>query len=213
MKKIALITLGCGHKDGSEITETVSSIIALSEFKTEIHFFSFDEDFPLWGANPEQKRNSLIENQRISRGQSKNISFLNPDEFDALVLPGGNGVLTCLTSWNQDHINFKVHPQLEKIILRFHEKSKPLGAICIAPLIVAQVLKKYSPTITLGEQSDLIASLSKINTQHESCPSSDFITDRDCKLISTPAYMNEQASPYEVFTGIRLMIKELVEMA
>lgn len=206
MKNIAVILLSPGHKDGSEITEAVSARLALSEFKTHTNYFSFDEDF---GTG----RNTLTESQRISRGETLSISELNPDQFDALVLPGGSGMLKNLSTWEKDQENFKVHSQLQDVILKFHQQSKPIGAICISPFLVAQVLKKFNPLITLGESSEIIPRLKKMGIQHEICPSNDYITDRDCKLLTTPAYMNNDVSPFQVYTGIRLMTKELVEMA
>lgn len=211
MKKIALVLLGAGHKDGSEITETVSAVIALSEFKTQVDYYSFNINIPCI-SEPQTLRNALIESQRISRGHSQDIRHLNPSDYDALVIPGGSGLLSHLTNWAEKNIHFTVNEQLSKIIEAFHQTSKPIGAICIAPLLVAQVLKKHNPIITLGQTSDIIPLLSKTTIQHESCPAYDFITDRDCKIISTPAYM-DPVSPNDVYAGIRLMIKELVEMA
>lgn len=218
MKKIALIMLGAGGQDGSETTETVSATLSLSEFGAQTIFFSFDQDFFTQNhktriLSTQEKRNALIESCRITRGQTQSIEELNPDDFDALVIPGGSGLLKNLTSFHEEGANFKVHAHLEKIILKFHEQSKPIGVICLAPFIAAQVLKKHKPLITLGESSELISHLKKMNVEHESCPSTDYITDRDCKLLSTPAFMNEEATPFSVYTGVRLMIKELVEMA
>lgn len=211
MKKIAFILLTPGHKDGIEITEAVSARIALSELNTHVTYFSFNEDF----ATEDQcsKRNALKESQRLSRGHSLPIDQLNPTHFDALVLPGGFGMLKNLSSWVTEQENFEIHPALQEIVLHFHQQSKPIGAICITPFLVGNILKKYKPLITLGETSDLTPRLQKMNIQHETCPSDDYITDRDCKILSTPAYMNETASPFQVYTGIRLMLKELVEMA
>jgi enhancing lycopene biosynthesis protein 2 len=218
MKKIALIMLGVGGQDGSETTETVSASLSLSEFLAQTTFFSFNEEFACQNHQtrtlvPGETRNALVESGRLSRGLSLSIEELNPDDFDALVLPGGSGLLKNVTTYSTDAERFKVHGTLEKVILKFHQQSKPIGAICIAPIVVAQVLKKYKPLITLGETSDLIPQLTKMNIQHENCPSTDYITDRDCKLLTTPAYMNDDVTPHSVYTGIRLMIKELVEMA
>ena len=41
----------------------------------------------------------------------------------------------------------------------------------------------------------------------------DFITDRENKVVTTPAYMYGEAAPHLIFTGIRKALKELVEMA
>ena len=210
--------LGLGGQDGSETTETVSASLSLCEFGAQTTFFSFDQDFPTQNhkartLDSQEKRNALVESCRLTRGQSRAIDELIPEDFDALVIPGGSGLLKNLTTFSSNGENFKVHAALEKIVLKFHEQSKPVGAICLAPFLVAQVLKKFKPLITLGETSELILHLKKMNTEHENCPSTDYITDRDCKLLSTPAYMNEDVTPFAVYTGIRLMIKELVEMA
>ncbi len=211
MKKIAVILLSPGHKDGSEITEAACARIALSELKAEVSYFSFDVNFPTddgLGA-----RNALVESQRISRGESLPINELNPEIYDALVLPGGSGMLKNLSTWLVDKEKFEIHSALQNVILKFYQQSKPIGAICISPFLVAHVLKNHKPLITLGQSSELISTLSQFDIQHEACPSEDYITDRDCKVLSTPAYMNDHATPFEVYTGIRLMIKELVEMA
>lgn len=212
MRRIALVLLGCGHRDGSEITESVSAILALTEYKAQISYFSFDENFPVIDF-PNKKRNALLESQRISRGKSQSISQLNVNDYDALAIPGGSGLLTQLTTWATDKHKFTVHPELTRVVEEFHRESKPIGAICIAPFLVAQILKDHGPLITLGETSELISNLKKMGIEHEFCPSNDFITDRVCKIVSTPAYMNDQSSPFEVYSGIKLMIKELVEMS
>ena len=134
MKKIAFILLTPGHKDGTEITEAVSARLALSELNARVSYFSFNENFA--------DRNALVESQRLSRGESLAIDQLNPDQFDALVIPGGSGVLKNLSSWAIDQENFKIHPALHEVILKFHQQSKPIGAICIAPFLVGNILKK-----------------------------------------------------------------------
>lgn len=211
MKKIAVILLAPGHQDGSEITEAVSARIALSEFGADISYFGFNENFP----TPETStpRNALRESQRLSRGETQPIQELNVNDYDALVIPGGSGLLKNLSTWFTEKEKFKMNPLFQDVVLKFHEQSKPIGAICIAPFLVAQVLKSHKPLITLGETSELIAVLPKFGIQHEKCPSQDYITDRDCKVLSTPAYMNDEATPFQVYTGIRLMVKEIVEMA
>lgn len=102
---------------------------------------------------------------------------------------------------------------LEKIVLDFYHQSKPIGNLASAALLVARILKKYNPLITIGETSELIPALAKIKIQHELCPSNDYITDRDCKLLSTPGTLNSHSTAADVYSGIKLMTKELMEMA
>lgn len=193
MKKIAILAAGFAPQQ-SEITETISLIVSLSEFKANFKIFAINTQTPL------------------NHHDLHPIDALNPDQFDALVLPGGLGNATLLSTWEKDKEKMTVLPQVEKIITQFYKDSKPIGAICMAPLVVAKVLAKHKPNITLGENWPHTSVVKKWNVNVESCPSTDYITDRDTKVITTPAYMND-ATPFQVYTGIRAFSKELVEMA
>lgn len=193
MKKIAILAVGFGPGQ-SEITETISLIISLSEFKAQFKIFAFDTQTAL------------------NHHEVHPLEQLNPNEFDGLVLPGGAGIATHISTWETDKIKMTVNPKVEKIIKEFHEQSKPIGAICVAPIIVAKVLAKHNPNITLGEDFSEKKIVESWRVTVEECPSQDYITCRDTKVITTPAYMNE-ATPFQVFTGIRGLTKELVEMA
>jgi enhancing lycopene biosynthesis protein 2 len=193
MKKIAILAAGFAHGQ-SEITETISLLIALSEFKVQFQIFAVNTK------------------DQLNHHELHPVDSLNPDQFDALVLPGGMGNATLLSTWEKDKEKMSVLPQVEKIIHRFYEQSKPIGAICLAPIVVAKVLAKYKPNITLGEDYPHANLIKNWNVSVESCPSTDYITDRDTKVITTPAYMND-ATPFQVYTGIRAFSKELVEMA
>lgn len=194
MKKVAVLAAGFAANQ-SEITETISLLIALSEFNAQVQIFAVNTDYPL------RHHNILSLNQ------------LNPADFDALVLPGGRGAGEMLSTWIKDKEKMTVLPLVEKIISAFHEDSKPIGAVCLAPIVVAKVLAKQHPNITLGNDFPEESLLKKWGIILENCPSTDFITDRNTKIITTPAYMNDDVTPFQVFTGIRSLAKELVEMA
>ncbi|MFN3453347.1 MAG: DJ-1/PfpI family protein [Pseudobdellovibrio sp.] len=193
MRKIALLTVGFAPKQ-TEITEMISALIALSELKVDFKIFALNREIPL------------------NHHTLHPLEDLNAKDFDALILPGGRGIGDTFSSWFQDQIKMTVHPQVEKAILDFYNASSPIGAICLAPILLAKVLGKHNPNITLGEQFEKTEILLKWGASVDPCPSTDFITDRNTKVITTPAYMNE-ATPFEVYTGIRALVKELVEMA
>ncbi|AZZ35773.1 isoprenoid biosynthesis protein ElbB [Bdellovibrio sp. qaytius] len=193
MRKIAILAVGFAPNQ-SEITETISLLISLSEFKAQFKIFAFDRSTPL------------------NHHELYDLESLNPKDFDALVLPGGIGNATHLSTWSNDKIKMTVNPTVEKIIKQFYEESKPIGAICMAPIVVAKVLAKHNPNITLGENFSETHLVEGWKVTVEKCPSTDYITCRDTKVITTPAYMND-ATPFQVFTGIRGLTKELVEMA
>lgn len=208
-RKIAVVLSGCGHKDGTEITEAVSALIAITETGAIYTCFAPDEH-----ADQSSSDSSPFEmSKRIARGHVQPLSKLNVGDFDGVVFPGGFGAATVLSDFAERGAKAKPLPEVARVITEFHSQSKPIGAICIAPALVALTLGKLSVELTVGENSETAAEIIKTGAQHTVCPVTDYISDRDNKILSTPAYMYDDASSFQVFTGIRKMIRELVEMA
>jgi enhancing lycopene biosynthesis protein 2 len=237
-KKVALILSGCGYLDGSEITETVSALICLAELKAEVVFFAPEtsvsqEKALLESTMPQSStlqssvsgystlESSILqsstffmeESSRITRKQVLPLRELDSKNFDGLVLPGGYGVAKHLSNWAERGPCCEVLDSVRRVITSFYEESKPLCAFCIAPAIVAQVLGSKKITVTLGLDPAVARFAQPTGAYFELCPSEDFITDRLHKIISTPAYMNETATAFDVFTGIKKALCEFIEMA
>lgn len=217
MKRIAVILSGCGHKDGAEITEAISALIALSEAGAEYKVFAPDTDLKVTDAVTSkptgETRNVLKESARISRGHIQNLKELNADSFDGIAFPGGFGAALNLCDWAEKGSKCSVNPEVERVLKEFFKAEKPIAAICIAPALVARVLGHEGITVTIGNDAATASEIKKTGAHHETCKVDDFVTDRTHRLITTPAYMYDEAKPYEVFTGIRKAIRELVEMA
>jgi len=216
-KRVAVILSGCGNRDGSEITEAVSTLISLSQWRIDYEVFApsveVHEVDHLSGQQRGQTRNSLREAARIARAKAQDIQSLDPAKFDGLAIPGGLGAVTVLSNFAQKGAHGKVLPDVERVLNTFYEQSKPIGAICIAPALLALVLGHHKITITIGNDSKTIEALKPTGIFHEACAVTDFVTDREHKVITAPAYMYDDASPYEVFTGINGAMRELAEMA
>ena len=216
-KKIAVVLAGCGHKDGTEITEAVSLMISLSQAGARLTFFAPDEDFVaknfLTGEAEKEKRNVMIESARLTRGQMNDLASLVASDFDGLALPGGLGAALNLSSWATQGSACTVHEDLARAITDFHAQSKPIAAICLAPTLIAKVLGKKKITVTIGKDPETISEIQRTGAIHEACPVDDYISDRLHKIVTTPAYMDEDAKPHEVFKGIAGLVREFIEMA
>lgn len=216
MKKIAVVLSGCGFKDGSEITEAVSTLIALSESGAQYRIFAPDNEFPsknhLTGKE-DARRSALVEAARIARGKIQNINELKSKDFDGLAFPGGYGAASNLCSFSTKGAKAEIHPEIKRIISEFYKESKPILGICIAPALLALALGKEGITVTIGEDKGTASEIEKTGAQHENCLVTDYVTDRSHKVITTPAYMYDDAKPHDVFTGVRAAVRELVEMA
>lgn len=217
MKKIAIVIAGCGNQDGTEVTEAVSLLISLSQHNVQSSFYALNKDFnPINHLNGEidlsQKRNLLIEAGRIARGEVSDLATLEAKNFDGLAFAGGFGAAKHLCNWAEKQSACTVDPIVENVILDFYSHNNPIAALCISPVLLAKVLGSKKITITLGNDPETIAEVLKTKAIHEICPVDDFITDRDHKIITTPAYMYD-AKAHEVFKGISGLVREFVEMA
>jgi enhancing lycopene biosynthesis protein 2 len=216
VKKIAVILAGCGSKDGAEITEAVSTLLALSELKVKFDNFAPDVEISvtnhLNGASSNETRNVLVEAARIARGQIKDLVHLKADDYDGVVFPGGFGVARSLCTWGKDGAKCEVLPDAKRVIEEFYSQAKPICAICIAPALIARVLGHYGINLTLGQDSEASLEVTKTGANHVKCAATDYVSDRESKIITTPAYMCN-ATPFEVYTGIRKALHEMVEMA
>lgn len=216
-KKIAVVLSGCGNKDGSEITEAISLILALSEKKAKITFFAPNFDFSplnfLTNETLPNSRNVMVEAARITRSDIQDLNSLVAADFDGVAFPGGYGAAKVLSNWATKGSACTVLEDVSRVILDFHKQSKPVAAICIAPVLVAKVLGSQGVNLTIGNDRETAQEILKTGAKHVDCPVTDFVTDRSAKVITTPAYMYGSATPFEVYTGIRGLVAELIEMA
>lgn len=217
MKKVAVVLSGCGFKDGSEITEAVSLLIGLNQAGAEVSCFAPDIQIPvtdhLTGKPSGETRSLLTEAARIARGHITSLDKLHAKDFDAVAFPGGYGAAKNLCNWAEKGAQCEVNPEVKRVILDFYNSSKPIGALCIAPVVVAKVLGDKKVTVTIGDDAETAAEIQKTGAIHEECPVNDYITDRETKVVTTPAYMYGDAKPNEVFAGIFGLAHELVEWA
>ena len=161
--RAAVILSGCGVYDGSEITESVSVLIALSKSGAQYQIFAPNVDQAqvvnhLNGEELPGKRNVMVESARIARGNAKDLSTLKSSDFDALVLPGGFGAAKNLSTFAFDGDKMTVNQDVEKALKAFHQEKKAIGLACIAPIVAARVFgTKYGGpglSLTLGCKSE-----------------------------------------------------------
>ncbi|AIF81310.1 isoprenoid biosynthesis protein [endosymbiont of Acanthamoeba sp. UWC8] len=214
MKKIAVILAGCGHQDGSEIRESVLTLLELDKYNVKVAIFApnvkqYDVINHLDGSVMNESRNLLVEAARIARGEISALDKLKSKDFDALIIPGGYGVAKNLADIAQKGEKGEAIPEVKNIINDFIREKKPIGAICIAPVVVAQAVKgSYKVKLTLGEENNLLTAFS---AEQEVCPTESCVYDEKNKIVSTPAYMrNERIS--RVARGIEQLVKKVVEI-
>ncbi|HEX9078501.1 MAG TPA: isoprenoid biosynthesis glyoxalase ElbB [Desulfuromonadaceae bacterium] len=216
MKKIGVVLSGCGVRDGSEIHEAVFTLLAIDRNGAEAVCMAPDADFPETNHLTMQEtgatRNALLEAARIARGNIRNIKDVTAADLDAVVFPGGFGAAKNLCDFATKGAGASVHPEVARLLREMATAAKPIGAICIAPVVVATVLgRELAPTLTIGTDSGTAAEIEKTGATHQDCPVTAFVVDRKNKIVSTPAYMLATRIS-EVQEGIDRCVREVVAM-
>ena len=192
MKRFAVILNGCGHLDGSEVHEAVMTLLAID--RNGCSYTVFAPDAPqyhvmnhLTRQPMEGERNMLVEAARIARGDIHEISEYRPEDFDALVMPGGFGVAKNLFTYAFDGANAKVLDSVRNAIVATHKAGKAIGALCIAPVLIAKVLGDV--TVTVGSDPGTIADVEKMGASHVNTQITEVISDKRNMVFTTPCYM------------------------
>lgn len=213
MKKIAVILSGCGNRDGSELQETLSVLLAIDKMGMTYQCFAPQEDFKvvsyLDGQETGEVRGIFEESARIARGNILSLETYMPEDYDALVLPGGMGAARNWSSYAFKAEKMTVIPLVENAVLETYKAKKPVCAMCIAPMVLAKVLGPYHVTITLGDDSNTASQVARmLGAKTQSCKPTEVCVDKENKVFTTPAYMVATRIS-EIFAGAENMIKEL----
>ena len=214
-KHVAVILSGCGVYDGTEIHESVITLLRLDQRGAKVQCFAPDIAQlhvinHLTGEEMPESRNVLVESARIARGEVKDIREAKVEDFDALIVPGGFGAAKNLSSFASEGTACNVQADVLALAEAFAEAGKPIGLMCISPAIAAKI---YGPgvTCTIGNDPDTAAAVEKMGATHQECEVSEIVEDKARKLVSTPAYMLAQ-SISEAASGINKMVDRVLEL-
>lgn len=192
MKKIAVVLSGCGVFDGTEINEAVLTFLALEE--NGVDYDSFAPNIKqshvvnhYTGSEDSGERNVLVESNRITRGNTKDIKDLNADEYGALIVPGGYGVAKNFSDFAFTEADFSINPSIMEILRTFKELGRPVGYMCIAPALLCQIYENCHATI--GSDKGTKNRLESLGLVHKEASVADIVVDEVNKVVTTPAYM------------------------
>ena len=218
MKKVGVLLSGCGVNDGAEIHESVLTMLFLDKAGVEMILMAPNIDQMhvinhYTGQEMEDYRNVLVESSRIARGEIKDMAEVSGNDLDALVIPGGFGVAKNLCDYAMAGPECSVNPDVYRLIAELRLMEKPIGAICIAPVMMAKVLgeQEESANMTIGYDETTSTDILSMGSKHVECPVSEMIIDKEKKIVTTPAYM-EAKSIKEAADGIEKLINQILSM-
>jgi enhancing lycopene biosynthesis protein 2 len=213
MKRFAVILSGCGVFDGAEIHEAVLSLLAIvknggtySLFAPDIEQYHVINHFT--GKPSDEIRNVLVESARIARGKIQPLTEFDAAEFDALLLPGGFGAAKNLSDYAFKGADCNVLPLLEKAVKEMLIANKPIGALCIAPVIFAKIFKNID--VTIGNDAKTAMDIEKMQSHHHKTNHGEVIRDTNYKIFTTPCYMLD-ANILQIAWGTENIVKAMID--
>lgn len=214
-KKFAIVLSGCGVYDGSEVHEATLSMYAIARNKCTYEIFAPDVQQHhvvnhITGEEMNEKRNVLIESARIARGSIRPLNEFKASEFDILLMPGGFGAAKNLSTYAVDGANLSVNEEVAASVKAMVDQQKPIGALCISPVILAKVLGDVKLTIGSDEttKNDIVA----IGSEHVDTTHGQVVVDKKYKVATTPCYMLD-ATIDQIGDGAENVVKKLIELA
>lgn len=217
-KKVGVLLSGCGVMDGSEIHEATLALYFLDKQGAEIICMAPDtaqQDVMnhVSGTPVEEKRNVMVEAARIARGKIRDVKTVKEEELDAIVIPGGFGAAKNLCTFARHGADCAVNADVAALLTALHKAGKPIGALCIAPVIIAEVFgKTFAPEVTIGSDQGAAAAVEKMGARHKVAAVDEIVVDARNKIVSTPCYMLTQRIS-EIGAGIEKLIAKVLELA
>jgi enhancing lycopene biosynthesis protein 2 len=215
--RVGVVLSGCGFQDGAEIHESVLTLLALDRAGAEVRCFAPDVAQARvvdhrTGQPTRETRNVLTESARIARGQVEDVAKADVAALDAVLLPGGYGAALNLSDFASKGAGATVHPAVARLLQAMHRAGKPIGAICIAPAVVAKALGAHGPTLTIGNDAGTAKALEACGAKHRDCPVESFVVDERNRIVSTPAYMLGPSIRH-VAEGIDRCVRAVLDLA
>jgi COG3155: uncharacterized protein involved in an early stage of isoprenoid biosynthesis len=219
--RFAVVLSGCGVFDGSEIHEAVLTMLAIDEAGGEYRCFAPNT----WQAKTvdhftgqatalagdDDNRNVLAESARIARGDVKDLAEFDPKEFDVIVFPGGFGAAMNWSNFAVKGPDCEINKEVEKAIRAAYENGLVIGAMCIAPVVIARVLGKHKIAVTIGTDPAIGTGIEKMGAVHEPKGMLDVCVDEDNKIVTTPAYMLGKTIK-DIRRGTQNLIDEIINL-
>jgi len=213
MKKFAIVLSGCGVFDGAEIHEATLTMLAIMKQGAEYEIFA--PDIPqhhvinhITGEEMKEARNVLVESARIARGAINNLKDYDPLNFHAMIFPGGFGAAKNLCDFAFNGADCTVNEVVASAVSNTAAAGKPIGALCISPVILAKLFGEGE--MTIGQDAGTAEAIEKMGVTHQQTNHGDVILDKKNKIFTTPCYMLD-ATILDIAKGASNIVKAMLE--
>jgi enhancing lycopene biosynthesis protein 2 len=220
--RVGVVLSGCGARDGSEINEAVLALYWIERFGGQAICMAPDvtaavvvDHLTQLPDGTSAPRRVLSEAARIARGKIHDIASVRDNDLDALVFPGGHGVANVLSNYAEKGVVCDVHPEVARLLKAMLSRHRPMGFICLAPILAARVLGPAAGVrITLGSKACPEAKHAAVmGADVRPCPEREILVDQKNRVVSTPAYMYDDARLADVGSAIERLVRQVLTFA
>ena len=141
------------------------------------------------------------------------VASVSGHQLDALIFPGGTGMAKNIFDYSMAGINCTVISDVQRLVVEILEADKPLGAICIAPVMIAKVLEYLgrTGTVTGGFNVEINNDIKAMGINAVEVGAEEIVVDKENKIVTTPAYVDAK-SMNESCTGIEKLVNKVLEL-
>ena len=227
-KRVGIILAGCGHRDGSDVAETMLAFLMLDRAGAKVVCAAPDAEqrevvdhlrdtaasaietpkaLDTTGA-----RNARVEAARLAPGVVLPLSELDPNRLEGLLVPSGRGVATLLSDYAQKGALCAVDPDLARIMKALLGAKKPMGFLGLAAVLAARVLGPVAGVrLTLGSKAGVAAKHAAVmGADVRPGAIDDVIADERNRVYSTPGLEAEGARLAQVAKAVEKLSRALV---
>ncbi|KAF3851100.1 hypothetical protein F7725_012872 [Dissostichus mawsoni] len=208
-------------------------VIYNSVFSTMYHLSRNGARFQMFAPNQQQmhvmdhmkkqpgsgeNRNMMMESARFSHGQGmmqmQDLSKLDINSFDAVIFPGGHGIIKNLSTFVKDGKDCKLQGDVDKVLKDFHRSRKPIGYTGqhgYGPGLPRAAQHRGDHGLREGRKhplgelahTNMVQAVKSMGARHNKN-----------KVVSTPSFMWETEYHYHyIFDGIGNMVKHVMRMS
>ena len=157
----------------------------------------------------EQAPGRAEEAARLARSNIRPVEEYKAADFDGLLFSGGYGVAKNLCDYAYKGADMEVQSDVARAIVETREAGKPLGGMCIAPVMFAKLLPGVC--VTLGSEGTPDAdNIRKMGAFHVQTEHGDVCADNELLVFTTPAYMLD-ATLKDVYDGAYNLVEAIIE--
>lgn len=216
-KKIGVLLSGCGVFDGSEIHEATLTLYFLDKHGAEAVCMAPNRKQArvvdhVTGKPAGEERNVLAEAARIARGKITDVASVSAADLDGIVVPGGFGAALNLCGFAEQGPACEVDADVEKLLQQLHSQRKPIGALCIAPALIARLFGKCGAEVTIGTDRGTAAAIESMGARHREARPDEMVADEKNRIATTPCYMTARRIS-DVAAGVEQVVTKVLQWA